>query len=106
MIINFLNLGEIYDRRPNGYLDLLGESGKSLSRGQQQRVAIARLLYHYPSIMIFDEPTASIDQESSDLIISRLKSLKEMGRTIILITHNPAHKSIADNVIDLDSLSS
>lgn len=106
MIINFLNLGEIYTRRPNGYLDLLGESGKSLSRGQQQRVAIARLLYHYPSIMIFDEPTASIDQESSDLIISRLKSLKEMGRTIILITHNPAHKSIADNVIDIDSLSS
>ena len=75
MIINFLNLGEIYNKRPNGYLDLLGESGKSLSRGQQQRVAIARLLYHYPSIMIFDEPTASIDQDSSDLIISRLKSL-------------------------------
>jgi len=106
MIINFLNLQDIYTKRPNGYLDLLGENGKSLSRGQQQRVAIARLMYHYPSIMIFDEPTASIDQESSELIISRLKSLKEMGKTVILITHNPAHKSIADTVIDLDVLRS
>jgi putative ABC transport system ATP-binding protein len=76
-------------------LDLLGVSSKLLHRpvelsgGEQQRVALARALVHGPSILLADEPTGSLDSESSENVLSMLKTVhRELGQTIVLITHD------------------
>jgi ABC-type multidrug transport system fused ATPase/permease subunit len=58
-----------------------------LSGGQQQRVAIARMFIKNPSIIILDEPTASLDAIAAEQIKSSLDAIKQ-GRTVIIISHN------------------
>ena len=64
----------------------IGENGSKLSGGQKQRVAIARALYNDPEILIFDEPSSSLDDETESLLISDLKKVCK-NKTIILVTH-------------------
>jgi len=61
-----------------------------LSGGEQQRVAIARALITDPEIIIADEPTASVDDETATSIIEIFKTLKKEGKTIIVSTHDHA----------------
>lgn len=62
---------------------------KNLSGGEQQRVAIARSQINNPNIIIADEPTANLDKELSLHFIDILRELKQMGKTIIVATHDP-----------------
>ncbi len=63
----------------------------ALSGGEQQRVAIARALIADPQLVLADEPTGALDQESSATVISLLERLTiDVGRTLVLITHDPA----------------
>ncbi|RUM66290.1 MAG: ABC transporter ATP-binding protein [Sulfurospirillum sp.] len=62
---------------------------QNLSGGERQRVAIARSIANDPKILLFDEPTASLDQENSQTVINMLKDFKKMGKTIIVATHDP-----------------
>jgi len=73
-----LGLGWLSDRRP-------GE----LSGGQAQRVAIARAIAHRPKLLIADEPTGALDQQSSSAVMSLLVSAaSELGTTLIVVTHD------------------
>jgi len=75
----------------------------SLSGGQQQRAAIARALAMKPDVMLFDEPTSSLDPELVGEVLKVMKSLAEEGRTMIVVTHEIGFaKEAASKVIFLD----
>ncbi len=77
----------------------IGDWGVRFSGGQRQRIAIARALLIDPQIIIFDEATKSVDTETEKLIMRML--VKEFQKTTrIIVSHNPAHKKLADTVID------
>lgn len=71
-----------------------------LSGGQQQRVAIARALVLNPDILCFDEPTSALDPELTGEVLRVIKSLKEQGSTMLIVTHEMEFaKNVADKVI-------
>ena len=74
-----------------------------LSGGQQQRAAIARALAMNPDVMLFDEPTSSLDPELVGEVLKVMKSLAEEDRTMIIVTHEMGFaKEVASKVIFLD----
>ncbi len=75
----------------------------SLSGGQQQRVAIARALAMQPNIMLFDEPTSSLDPELVGEVLAVIKDLAHEGMTMAIVTHEMDFaKEVADRVIFMD----
>src|SRR3970040_2693482 len=78
--------------------DRLDHSPEELSGGQQQRVAIARALVNSPEIIIAEEPTSNIDDETSDHILQLLTELKARGVTMLVATHDVNFEKIADVV--------
>lgn len=71
------------------------------SGGEQQRVAIARLLLKPCELILADEPTGSLDIKNREIVVKLLKNMQELGKTIIVVSHDSFFKEIADDVIDL-----
>ena len=82
--------------------DRLHHLPSQLSGGEQQRVCLARALINDPRIILADEPTGNLDHENEDLVMEIFEDLRRQGRTIVLVTHNPAIASRADRAITLD----
>ncbi len=79
--------------------DRLGNLATTLSMGQQQRLAMARTLAVEPEILLMDEPTSSLDPESTAVIESLIQKLKT-HRTLLLVTHQPEQaEKVSDNLI-------
>ncbi|GAA3600326.1 ABC transporter ATP-binding protein [Gibbsiella greigii] len=72
-----------------------------LSGGEQQRVCIARALVNEPPVIFADEPTGNLDEENEQRVLDVLKALHRQGRTIVMVTHNPALGEFADRIIRL-----
>ena len=87
---------------PQKYDTLIGDNGVSLSGGERQRIAIARALVRNPKILIFDEATSSLDEESERLILKSIKTLA-VGKTVIIISHRFSTLRIADFIYFLDN---
>ncbi|WP_144467740.1 ABC transporter ATP-binding protein [Bacillus toyonensis] len=84
-----------------GLLDKLNSKIYQLSGGEQQRIALARLMLKKNDIILADEPTGSLDEMNRDQVLSILKSLNNEGKTILIVTHDPEVSKICTNVVTL-----
>jgi len=85
-----------------GLTDRLPHRPGELSGGEQQRVAIARAIINEPKIILADEPTGNLDTKNSEIVLSMLRQLnKELGQTIVMITHNPEAAAYSDRAVHM-----
>ncbi len=86
-----------------GLKERLQHKPAELSVGQQQRVALARVLANDPAIILADEPTGNLDPETSDQIIAFLDELSLEGRTIVVVTHDPRAAGHAGRTVRIEA---
>jgi ABC-type multidrug transport system fused ATPase/permease subunit len=102
-IVEAARLANAHDfilRMPHGYDTQVGERGLTLSGGERQRIGIARAIIRDSSILILDEPTASLDSESEKQVIEALERATK-GRTVITIAHRLSTIRDADKILVL-----
>jgi len=90
-LLERLGLGEVARRLPT-----------ELSGGEQQRLAIARALINDPALVLADEPTGNLDEESGSAVLDLLRRVTDSGRSVVLVTHDRAATRIADRVLRLE----
>ena len=84
-----------------GLGDRLHHLPSELSGGEQQRVCIARALINQPQLILADEPTGNLDEVNETIVMSLLTRLHREGRTVVIVTHDPAIARMAERRIEL-----
>jgi subfamily B ATP-binding cassette protein MsbA len=93
---------EFIEQLPNGYDTIVGERGDTVSGGQRQLIAIARAIIRNAPILIFDEPSASLDGESEERVFAALSPLMA-GKTSLIISHRISTIRRADRILVLEN---
>ena len=99
---------DVQKNRASALLDRVGLAGRfdhkpsQLSVGQQQRVALARMLANDPKIILADEPTGNLDPAMTREIVQFLLEMNEEGRTIVVVTHSPEAAKSAKRTLRLE----
>jgi ATP-binding cassette, subfamily B, bacterial PglK len=99
--IEMAQLSEVVEQLPDGIKTVVGEGGVLLSGGQRQRVGIARVLYHEREILVFDEATAALDNDTERLVTEATKALSG-NKTIIIIAHRLSTIEHCDCIYQLE----
>jgi len=85
-----------------GLTERLHHRPAELSGSEQQRVALARAIINEPKILLADEPTGSLDTGNSEVVLAMLRQLnRELGQTIVMITHNPEAAAYSNRVVHM-----
>jgi putative ABC transport system ATP-binding protein len=107
LLLSGLSSGD-QERKARGLLERFGLSDRlehkpfELSVGQQQRVALARMMANDPKIILADEPTANLDPENAGMVVKFLQDMNREGKTILMVTHSPELSRIAKRVLKLE----
>ncbi len=102
-VVDLCGLKPLVESLPAGYDTLLErEDGVKLSGGQKQLVGLAMALYNSPSILVLDEPTSNLDEETEKIFLAVLQRLKTEGETTcLMVTHKPALLQSMDKIVVL-----
>ena len=95
---------EIYDyiaSLPDGFDTVISERGSGLSEGQLQRIAIARALLYDAPVLLLDESTSALDEQTETRLLSNIKALPD--KTVIFITHRNTSISVCDSIIHVEN---
>ena len=84
---------------PKGYDTVLGDGGAGLSGGQRQRLGLARAMYGDPSLLVLDEPNSNLDDMGEAALVNAIQSLRQRGKTVILITHRNSAISVTNKLL-------
>lgn len=95
-------VSDFVGKHPKGFDLEIGEQGRGLSGGQRQSVAIARALLHDPPILVFDEPSSSMDNRTETRLKNNLLQLLP-GKTLVLITHRGSLLELVDRIVLIDN---
>ncbi len=99
--------GAIARERARALIDRLGVSDAAtrlpgvLSGGEQQRLAVARSLVNEPLLVLADEPTGNLDEESGLAVLQLLRGVADAGQAVLLVTHDAEASALADRVLTL-----
>jgi len=99
-IIKICQLTELISSKKEGLNTVIGERGSLLSGGEKQRIGLARALYRNPEILILDEPTSSLDENTAENFIESVLKL-DKNYTIIMVTHNSKFQSLFERIIKI-----
>jgi len=92
---------EMILRLPDGYQTDVGLHGNRISLGQRQLLGLARALFGDPSLIVLDEPNSNLDSEGDQALIGALMHLKQLGRTVLIVTHQTMPLQLADKILAL-----
>ena len=93
----------ILENQKNGLDTMIGESGMKLSGGQRQRLSIARALLYKPELLILDEATSSLDENTKKNIMNNLSNLNKFNITVIMTTHDKNLSKYADYTLSVSN---
>ncbi|MCF8380476.1 MAG: peptidase domain-containing ABC transporter [Bacteroidales bacterium] len=99
--IEMAGLMEKVEALPDRLNTMVSEDGDNFSGGERQKISIARALYQNPSVLLFDEPTSSMDAGSVDEFTNLMFKLRRQGKTIVIVSHNSNFYSCSDQIIYL-----
>ena len=84
---------------PQGYETVLGAGAFKLSGGQKQRIGLARALYGLPAVVALDEPNSNLDEAGELALLAAIRSLKDAGSTVVLVTHRSNVLAVVDKML-------
>ena len=100
--VKVANIQSDIERLPLGYNTKIGQEGLGLSKGQQQRLLIARVVYKNPDYIFFDESTSSLDAYNELMVMDELEHFFR-GKTVVVVAHRLSTVVNADNIIVMDN---
>ncbi|SPJ25491.1 type I secretion system permease/ATPase [Palleronia abyssalis] len=92
---------EMIQSLPEGYETDVGDNGQNLSGGQRQRIGLARAVFGGPCLVVLDEPNSNLDSPGEKALTACIQKLKQMGTTVVLVTHKTGLLSLTDKTLVL-----
>tara|TARA_R110000868_G_scaffold10797_12_gene52280 strand:+ start:876 stop:2672 length:1797 start_codon:yes stop_codon:yes gene_type:complete len=101
--LDLADFQRVLSKMPEGLATSSGERGARLSGGERQRLSIARALYHNRQVLVMDEVTSALDEETERGIVAAFERLRDEGLTLIMIAHRHSTLRICDTILRMES---